>query len=72
MPGARGFDKLFDQLEAALITSRAMKLKSISALLLLAFGEATQRMSDELVKVDKTIRKKSKRGSAGRALAKGA
>jgi hypothetical protein len=58
MPRAKGFDKLFDQLEAALITSRAMKLKSISDLLLLAFGEATQRMSAELVKVDK---KKSKK-----------
>ena len=57
MPRATGFGTLFDQLEAALITSRAMNLKSISHLLLVAFGEATQRMSDELVKVDK---KKSK------------
>jgi hypothetical protein len=58
MPRDKGFDKLFDELEAALITSRAMNLKSISDLLLLAFGEATQRMSAELVKVDK---KKSKK-----------
>jgi hypothetical protein len=72
MPGARGFDKLFDQLEAALITSRAMKLEPISELLLLAFGEATQRMSVELMKVDRTIRNSSKRGSARRALTKGA
>lgn len=58
MPGATGFDKLFDQLEAALITSRAMKLKSISDLLLHAFEKATQLMSEDLVKADK---KKSKK-----------
>jgi hypothetical protein len=72
MPRANGFDTLFDQLEAALITSRAMKLKSITHLLLLTFGEATQRMSDELVKVDRKIRKGSKRASPGRPLTKGA
>jgi hypothetical protein len=58
MPRATGFDTLFDQLESALITSRAMKLKSITDLLLFTFGEATERMLDELVKVDK---KKSKK-----------
>jgi hypothetical protein len=72
MARARGFDKLLDQLEAALITSRALKLKSISDLLLLAFGEATQRMSAELVKVEKNIRKKGKRASSGRSSARGA
>lgn len=70
MPRTTGFDKLFDQLEAALITSRAMELKPITDLLLLTFQEATQRMSAELLKVDKKIPKKSKRPSPGRALAK--
>jgi hypothetical protein len=67
---ATGFDTLFDQLEAALITSRAMKLKPITDLLLLAFGEATQRMSAELLKVDKKIPKRSERRSPGRASTK--
>jgi hypothetical protein len=70
MPGARRFDKLFDELEAALITSRAMKLQSTSDLLLLTFGEATQRMSDELRKVDRKIRKRRKRVSPGHAVRK--
>jgi Ribonuclease G/E len=72
MPRATGFDKLLDQLEAALITSRALKLKSISDVLLLAFGEATQRMSAELVRVEKKLRKNGKRASPRRASAKGA
>jgi hypothetical protein len=72
MPRATGFDKLLDQLEAALITSRALKLKSISDVLLLAFGEATQRMSAELVRVEKKMRKNGKRASPRRASAKGA
>jgi hypothetical protein len=55
------FDTLFNQLEAAIVTSRGLKLEATSDLLLRAFSEATQRMSDELLKSEKKTRKSGKR-----------
>jgi hypothetical protein len=58
MARAPNFDRLFDQIEAAIITARAMKLNPISDLLLLAMGEATQLMSRELLRSEEKTRRK--------------
>jgi hypothetical protein len=48
MSRSSDFDTLFDQLEAAIITARALQLKTVTDQLLLAVAEATHLMTKEL------------------------
>jgi hypothetical protein len=45
MSRSSDFDTLFDRLEAAIVTSRAVQLKTVTDQLLLAVTEATQLMT---------------------------